>query len=382
MVATVLLTTSSNCSLFLEEPESHLHAGAQRFLIERLYQSNRQVFLTTHSPTFVNSPRQRSTHQVKFVGNRTTITHVTDTDTLSHVLEDIGSRNSDVLLSDAVLFVEGPGDRGVLQAWSATLGMSLEEHNITVLLLEGGEYAERTARARSDVLEQISHKAPVPHLFVIDRDERSEQSVTKLQGSLRDKLHVLERRELENYLLIPRALLTALREKHQGNTPIAERIDAASEPQVAQIIETAAESLFKTVLMKRIRAELGGLTGGLLPREMVTELIPHASEENLPILLRKKIEARVSEHISNWDLKRIVEEQRAKLNAEWADPRRRLLLAPGEEIIDAVFHNYGAEYKKPNDTHRIADEMTEDEIADEIKELLAKVVALTNRRAA
>lgn len=382
MVATVLLTTDSECSLFLEEPESHLHAGAQRFLIERLYQSNRQVFLTTHSPTFVNSPRQRSTYQVKFAGNRTTIAHITDADSLSHVLEDIGSRNSDVLLSDAVLFVEGPGDQRVLQSWSETLGMGLEEHNITVVPLGGGEYGERTARARSEVLEQISQKAPVPHLFILDRDERDEDSITRLQGSLGDKIHVLERRELENYLLMPRALLAALRTKYQSNAPIIEQIDAASDEQVAQVIKDTANNLFNTVLIKRIRAEIGGLAGGLLSRDMVAELIPHAGEGDLPVLLQARIEGRVGKQIEDLDLSHIVEVQRRKLTAEWADADHRLLLAPGEEIVTAVFHNYGADYKKPADTNRIAQEMTEGEIADEIKQLLVRVVALTNRRAA
>jgi hypothetical protein len=42
---------------------------------------------------------------------------MTNADSLSDVLADIGSRNSDVLLSDAVLFVEGPGDRRVFARW-------------------------------------------------------------------------------------------------------------------------------------------------------------------------------------------------------------------------------------------------------------------------
>src|SRR5438093_555369 len=108
MVATVLLTTGDECALFLEEPESHLHAGAQRFLIETLLQGNRQIFITTHSPTFVNLSQSSSIYQFKYSLNRTTIIHLGNTEMLGAMLADIGSRNSDVLLSDAVLFVEGP----------------------------------------------------------------------------------------------------------------------------------------------------------------------------------------------------------------------------------------------------------------------------------
>jgi putative ATP-dependent endonuclease of the OLD family len=55
MVATALYATSNDHIICLEEPESHLHPGAQRYLLEKLIQSNRQVFITTHSPVFVNN---------------------------------------------------------------------------------------------------------------------------------------------------------------------------------------------------------------------------------------------------------------------------------------------------------------------------------------
>jgi len=54
MVATVLLTTNTENTIFVEEPESHLHAGAQRYLIEKLYDGERQVFIATHSSTFIS----------------------------------------------------------------------------------------------------------------------------------------------------------------------------------------------------------------------------------------------------------------------------------------------------------------------------------------
>jgi predicted ATP-dependent endonuclease of OLD family len=142
MTATVLMTTGDQSTLFLEEPESHLHAGAQRFLIERLHEGDRQVFLTTHSPTFVNISQSRSLYQIMFTEERTKLIRLGDSDTLGTVLEDIGARNSDVLLSDAVLFVEGRTDRDLLYAWSETLGRNLEESNVTVLSMGGGTNAE------------------------------------------------------------------------------------------------------------------------------------------------------------------------------------------------------------------------------------------------
>jgi predicted ATP-dependent endonuclease of OLD family len=72
-------------------------------------------------------------YQVKNNRGRTTVRRLEDTDSLSLLLQDIGARNSDVLLSNAVLFVEGPADRAALNAWSRTVGLPLEDHNVTVL---------------------------------------------------------------------------------------------------------------------------------------------------------------------------------------------------------------------------------------------------------
>jgi ABC-type cobalamin/Fe3+-siderophores transport system ATPase subunit len=379
MVATVLLTTNDESTIFLEEPESHLHAGAQRFLLEKLYEGNRQVFISTHSPTFINTSRQMSMYQIKKIGGRTAINRLTDNDSLSEVLEDIGIRNSDVLLSDAVLFVEGPSDQRVFEVWSEKLALSLEEHNVTTVSMGGGSDAARGTRVRSDVLEGVSKKAPVLHLFVLDRDERGRSEITKLQESLGDRVCLLQRRELENYLLAPRALLAAILSKHSDDAPTTEKIDASSKDDVSKIIQTKADSLYELVLMKRIRAELAGLRGGLLPRDAIAGLSHKINFKHFPKIIRRQIDSRISEHLDGLKINEIVDRVKFDLDSEWADISRRTWIAPGEEIIAAVFHHFGSEYKKPKDTLRIAREMKREEIPDEIVDILKRVIALTNR---
>jgi len=379
MIATALLTTRDECTLFIEEPESHIHTGAQRFIIDRLYQGDRQIFVTTHSPTFVNLARPSSIYQFKYASNRTTVDRVTDTASLSAVLEDIGIRNSDVLLSDAVLFVEGRADREGLTAWSETLGTSFTEHNVTLLRMGGGEHAVRHAPIRSDVLEGISQKAPVPHLFVLDRDERGRSEIDKLQQTLGDRVHILQKRELENYLLVPRALLSSIRSKCEDNSSALAKVEVTTGENIDELIQSTAESLYGVVLLKRIRAELGGVPGGLLPRDAAKEMAPQARNEDLPRIVLKEVDSRVTHHIASLNIEGLVREQREALDREWSDRKRRLDIVPGEEIVVAVFQRFGVEYKKPGDTARIAKEMRADEIAPEIKELIKKAIALVAR---
>jgi hypothetical protein len=379
MAATVLLTTGDECAIFLEEPESHLHAGAQRFLIERLYQGERQVFLTTHSPTFVNLTRPKSMYRVSYSESRTKVDRLRDDESLNDVLDEIGSRKSDLLLSDAVLFVEGPSDQRVFNAWSAQLGGSLHEHNVTVLTMDGGEHADRKARVRSDVLIGISQRSPIPHLFVVDGDERSQAEINRLQGALGDRLHLLSSREIENYLLVPRALLAAIRLKYRDNAPIGERIDATTEEEVKELIRTTADGLYGLILLKRIRAEIAGLAGGMLTRELTSGLAAEAHRDTLAQRIREVIETRLAHRLEELDLDNLVQQQRRVLDEEWAGPKKRLVIAPGEEIVNVVFQHFGGEYKKPNDGGWIAKEMKNDEIATEIKELMNRVVGMTKR---
>ena len=51
MVGTVLATQRSKPNIFLEEPENHLHPGAQRFFIDQLLENANQTLLTSHSPS-------------------------------------------------------------------------------------------------------------------------------------------------------------------------------------------------------------------------------------------------------------------------------------------------------------------------------------------
>lgn len=376
MVATVLLTTGEDSALFIEEPESHLHAGAQRFLIERLFQGDRQVFLTTHSPTFVNLSRPSSMYQVRSSQRKTTIIRLEGPEMLGAMLADIGSRNSDVLLSNAVVFVEGPGDRDAFGALSKMLGVNLEELNVTVFPVGGGDQTDHKARVRSEVLAGISQKAPVPHLFVLDRDERSQAEVQKLQQTLGAKVHLLQRRELENYLLVPRALLAAIREKCSNDATVVQQIDQAKGDEILALIRSTADSLYGLVLLKRIRAELGGLPGGLLPRETATCLAAQAPDKELPQIITREIQQRLSGHLKGLDVTAIVNSQREALDKDWSNNAKLLELAPGEELLQAVFRRFGTEYKKPEDTVRIASKMTPDEIPEEIKQLIKKAVDL------
>jgi hypothetical protein len=74
---------------------------------------------------------------------------------------------------------------------------------------------------------------------------------------LGDRIQLLERREIENYLMVPRAILEALCEKRADGASVSGDVEGTSPEALQEMLETIAESLYGLVLLKRIRSDLG-----------------------------------------------------------------------------------------------------------------------------
>jgi hypothetical protein len=378
MVGMVLKTTNDHHPIFWEEPESHLHAGAQRYLIERLYHGNRQVFVTTHSPTFINISRPCCLHHITMKAGRTKATRVEAGRAIGNALTDIGVQNSDVLLSDAVVFVEGQGDKAVMEIWCEKLGANLADLNVTVIAMTGSPTIG-TARLTSDLLSGISKNAGVPHLFLLDRDERSEDEIRKIKTALEGTVVFLKRRELENYFFVPKAIKTAIRQKLFSGSKPTEAIDAVGDDEIMAKIRQTAKHLYRLVLVKRVRSRVPALKGGVFPRELADVLSIIVSTTGLAQRIKRELQKRFKSHLSKIKLGEIVRTETKALNKLWKSEDMQLALAPGDEIVSRLFRDFGTEYSKPVDTVRIARSMEPKDIAPEIVEIVAKLKQLPRR---
>jgi predicted ATPase len=365
----------------LEEPESHLHPSAQRSLIEQLHLSQAQVLVSTHSPIFVDQSQQKSVFRVALANGKTITEFAGEPGQLGTALASIGVRNSDVLLADAVLFVEDDRDYEVLTTWASVVGTPLRQPGFAVIPTRGAAYAGRNAPMRSQVLAGISRETKIiPHLFVIDHDERNDLEITTLREKIGDAhLHVLQRRELENYLLVPKAIRAAMREKYKDSPAHLERIDLVPLDELRSRILDAGAGLKGLVLLKRIRGRLGSPKDGSLTRKDAEDLSKRAEDLALPELLLERIDQRMRAFIDAQDINTIVEEERAQLVEDWTGAGAALRLAPGDEILRAVCSSFGPGigFSKGDDTLRVAKHMGQDDVSSEIKGLLRRIAALS-----
>jgi hypothetical protein len=254
------------------------------------------------------------------------------------------------------------------------LGVDFSAKNIVVAETKGGRYAERTAPIRIDALEAASGESPVPHVIVVDRDERSQSAVDDLKEKLGDRVHVLERRELENYMLsVPAAIRAALLSKHQQDTAMVASIDGVSDIEMERRITEAVDSLFDLTLAKRLRWALGGFPGGLVDDETLEREVVDANSTVLADRLNDVARQRFGVHLHNMELTALVERERTQLENEWENQSRRINIVPGADVLERVYQSFNSRYDKSKDGLRIAAAMNSDDIPEEIQEIIEKI---------
>ncbi len=330
-----------------------------------------QVFVTTHSPLFL-SQKDVGMHLVKITTEGTKVKKVQELEDLSQILSELGIRNSDLLLADFVLFIEGPSDEEIIKTWASILELDFDSKNIFYMQIGGSR--NLNYYANSDILKKISQKSPIPYLFLIDRDEKSSETLDKICKQV-DKIHILERREIENYFLNSNCILAAMREKAKDNPSVLSKLESVTPEQIEDDIQTKINEMKTIVILKRIKEEIGG--GKFLSDDIVDGLIEEIQSYDSNILTNKICEAvakTLNEKCSKEKISEIVTKQVSLVNNIWEDEvEKKKKIVPGKDILKAIFKQYNLKYNNTKDGQRIARLMKKEEILPEISKLLLEI---------
>jgi len=221
-LATFVLTAGPGTIILLDEPHSYLHPTAERQVTDFLFShSELRYVIATHSAILINSV---TPDRILVLGGSDVITESsTRSDSLPSLIHSLGYKNSDLLFSDRLIFVEGESDQEILPlllSRNPKISVAdLERTGIPVMNGEGklrGRDQQRSLLYWEKFLIQLG-KNKMPRVYLFDggcvQDDRKllEKSQVFEPGNP-GLLRFLTMHEIENYLLVPDAIFSALKE--------------------------------------------------------------------------------------------------------------------------------------------------------------------------
>lgn len=209
------LVINTNKIVCIEEPEVYLHPELQRMFLQFLIEETDNIyFITTHSNVFIDFNEHIQVNHVTHNGNATKIQQILELESSKEILDDLGYKNSDLLQSNGIIWVEGPSDRIYLNKWISLLTEdALKEGLHYSIMFYGGKLLSHigaeTKKSNNEFFENdlIDLMTINRNSFVIiDRDgNTSKTTINKTKIRIKeefkeDKCWITKGREIENYL--------------------------------------------------------------------------------------------------------------------------------------------------------------------------------------
>jgi predicted ATP-dependent endonuclease of OLD family len=343
--------------LLVEEPETHLHPALETGMMRYLQRisSQCQVFLSTHSTNFLDTGEMKNVYLVSKEGS-TSVQPLNIEAAEAELPRELGIRLSSVFMFDRLVFVEGASDEDILREWADKLEVNLSQQNVGFIHMGG--VRNFTHFASQATMAFLSHRR-VRMWFVLDRDEKDRGDVEKVVKALdgRAETAVLRKREIENYLIVPRAIRKLMEIK-------SEKPAKLSESDIVKAIDECADELKELAVEKRVVKSVCGPVYASAVRVL-------EGDSKLPVAQRTIEELdRMAAEIENRKktIEKSLAEARSDVEREW--PRRKTELVPGDLLLDRVMRRAGLRFRKEKDGARLARVMTKDELDEEMTKLI------------
>lgn len=225
----VALNSEFPMMIIIDEPNSFLHPGAARKLIEILNGFDQhQYIVSTHSAEIIRAANPNTLTLIRWKKPQSVLEQL-DVGQIAEVqkcLVEVGAKLSDVFGADNILWVEGQTEEECYKLLISRLLKRPMLGTSIVAVRNTGDFEGKHASLILDIYSKLSQgNALIPPAlaFVFDREGKTDQDVTDIIRRSDGKVRFLPRRTYENYLISPIGLTAVINKLPTfQNSPIDE----------------------------------------------------------------------------------------------------------------------------------------------------------------
>lgn len=323
------LARSKDCNLIiLDEPDVYMHPDMQRKLLELVKTKYPQVIIATHSIEIISRVQPECILEINKKDKA--MKYATDYVAVQRIIDDIGGVQNLSLLklgrSRKCLFVEGK-DLEFLNRFNECLhGRQLDIPTISF----GGFNNIPRVYGTANLFFQETEGA-IKCYALADKDYRDSKIVDKIKNDASQEhleLHIWERKEIENYLIIPEVLYQFV-PKNKG---------LVYEDFLA-VLDTLLDSLREDVFdsySNQLERDSKTLSGG-----------------------------------QQWNSRTCNPLAREFMNANWTSLENKIKLVGGKDFLAKVRQYFQDNYKVTLTNNKIFSKLTENLIPEEVRDFLS-----------
>jgi ABC-type lipoprotein export system ATPase subunit len=220
-----VLASPERRPIIIDEPQSYLHPGAAKKLIEILKEfPQHQYFIATHSAEIVAAANPSTIVKLRYEDGEThsSMMNAGDIKEQRSLLAELGVSLSDVFGADRIVWVEGATEELCFPLVLSDLAPKLLTGTKIVSIKNTGDLLGKKAHFADvmfDLYKRLSggnNLYPPAIGFVFDQENRTEQDMKDLQKRSPEPVYFLERCMYENYLLHANAIAFVLNQVDAG----------------------------------------------------------------------------------------------------------------------------------------------------------------------
>ncbi len=326
--------------IIIDEPDIYLHANPQRQLLSIFRESGSDVLMATHSSEII---AEADANDILVIDKtKRSAKRVRSDAGIESALGSLGSIHVPTITTVAqtrrVLYIEGE-DFKVLRRFARCLNLTEFALGVGIapFPLGGFPSLERIKAVTLGISRSVGGSLLIGGIF--DRDYRPDEEIEQLIKGMRGELRlfeVLERKELENYLLIPSAIQRTLEGLLRERTRRTGKSKPAGKP-IVELLKDISNPLRAEVQSQYIAKRIDFFGASGKDRSTITQ-----------------------EAIEIFDHK-------------WNDDQLRLHVVPGKMILSRLFSRIQDDYKVNLTPAKIIARMREAEMPGDLRRILRAV---------